>query len=66
MDVLIAAMNQEKYAADASLMEHGFACLAAMSLSIHYHFIFLNKLLATSHVVNFVTFATNAVCYWLA
>lgn len=32
MDVLIAAMNQEKYAADASLMEHGFACLAAMSL----------------------------------
>lgn len=32
MDILIAAMNQEKCSSDASLMEHGFACLAAMTL----------------------------------
>jgi hypothetical protein len=32
MDILIAALNKEKYSCDHSLMEHGFACMAAMTL----------------------------------
>ena len=32
LDLLIAKMGDEVYAADAALMEHAFACLAAISL----------------------------------